>query len=177
MKIIVSLMAVTLLLTLGGVSAVMADDEPQTNGIGLDGFFTRLAEKLGISEQELKDAFTEVKDELRAEHAGQCAEMPINEALEGIGVTPEAFRDAYVQAMRELKEDMPEKSEFKVVLMVRVAEILGVEQVALEDALAQAKGARGEVTGKRFGRGKVFGRFNRGHIAPPFWGGPAPQSG
>lgn len=70
LKVMVSVLAAVLLLTLAGVGTVLAQDEGSTatdEGTGAPSFLARVAEKLGITEEELSSAVNEVRQEMRDE--------------------------------------------------------------------------------------------------------------
>ncbi len=69
MKVLVSVLAVVVLLTVGGAAAVMADDGSAAtdNETGRKGLQARLAEKLGVTDEELANVFKQVRQEMREE--------------------------------------------------------------------------------------------------------------
>ena len=68
-KVMVSVLAAVLLLTVGSVTTVMADDGTQStpDTTSTKSFLARVAEKLGITEEELSNAFEEARQEMRDE--------------------------------------------------------------------------------------------------------------
>jgi len=67
-KVIVSVVAAVVLLTVGAATAVMAqEDESTANTTGTRGLFARVAGNLGISQDEMTDAFQQARQGLRQE--------------------------------------------------------------------------------------------------------------
>jgi len=67
-KVIVSVVAAVVLLTVGTATAVVAqEDGATTNTTGTRGLFARVADNLGISQEELTDAFQQARQEIRQE--------------------------------------------------------------------------------------------------------------
>ncbi len=69
MKVLVSVLVAVVLLTVGGVAAVMADDgsTPTSNTANTTGLLARVAKNLGITEEELANAFEQAQQEMRQE--------------------------------------------------------------------------------------------------------------
>ena len=69
MKALVAVLVAILLLTLGGTAAVMADNgsTPTANTTGTNSFLARVADKLGITVEELTNAFRQARREIRDE--------------------------------------------------------------------------------------------------------------
>ena len=68
LKILISALAVVTLLTLGTTATVLADeteDETVTEETGTDSLLGRVAGILGIGQDDLEDAFTQARDEMR----------------------------------------------------------------------------------------------------------------
>ena len=82
LKVIVSVLIAVLLLTASGTAVAMAQDEsdtaPQT---GFEGLLARIADKLGITSEELTDAFNQARQEMREECqvTGNCTVCQNNE--------------------------------------------------------------------------------------------------
>ena len=68
-KVIVSVLVAVVLLTVGGAATVMAKDESTAtdNETGRKGLQARVAEILGVSEEELVNAFDQARQEMREE--------------------------------------------------------------------------------------------------------------
>jgi len=172
MKVLVSVLAATLLLIVGGTMAVLAHDGPAPGArAGMSDIIARVAEKLGIEAGDLQTAFDEVRSEIRAENPdGRFGMVPFRAPMTGVaeslGVEPQALHDAFTQAWGELRDgDLDDKAA----VTARVAEILGIEQSALEDAFTQARSARGgnPDAGAKFGfRGHRGFPGMRGPCAP-----------
>ena len=66
MKVLVSVLVAVVLLTVGGVATVMADDGSTAtdNETGRKGLQARVAENLGITDEELANAFREARQEM-----------------------------------------------------------------------------------------------------------------
>ena len=62
-KVLVSVLVAVVLLTVGGAATVMANDEPTAtdNETGRKGLQARVAEILGVSEEELVNAFEQAQ--------------------------------------------------------------------------------------------------------------------
>ena len=65
-KILVSVLVAVVLLTVGGAAAVMADDGSTAtdNETGRKGLQARVAENLGVTDEELASAFREARQEM-----------------------------------------------------------------------------------------------------------------
>ena len=68
-KVLVSVLVAVVLLTAGGAAAVMADDgsTPTSNTTSTKCLLARVAGKLGITEEELSNAFRQARQEMRQE--------------------------------------------------------------------------------------------------------------
>jgi len=68
-KVLVSVLVAVVLLTVGGAAAVMADDGSTAtdNETGRKGLLARVAENLGITDEELANAFKQARQEMREE--------------------------------------------------------------------------------------------------------------
>ena len=75
-KVLVSVLVAVVLLTVGGAAAVMADDGSTAtdNETGRKGLLARVAENLGITDEELANAFKQARQEMREEcqATGNC---------------------------------------------------------------------------------------------------------
>ncbi len=85
MKILVSVLVAILLLTMGGVAAVMADDGSTAtdNETARKGIQARIAKNLGVTEEELANAFKQAWQEMRQEAFIRC----LDKALENERIT------------------------------------------------------------------------------------------
>ena len=127
MKILVSVLVAVVLLTVGGTATVMAQEgepaptpEPTTTALAATanttGLLARVAEKLGITEEELVNAFKQAQQEMREEafikaldravEKGRITEGEAAEIKEWWGQKPEGFdygwlgRAPFSRAMR-----------------------------------------------------------------------------
>ena len=121
-------------LAVGGITIAMADDSGTSTyaagvdaGVGMHGKLAgrdgdaaaRLAEKLGVSEQEVTDAFAAVRDQLEPERADRVE-----------GERPEPLTEA-------------EREARQAETAAALAEELGVEASAVTDALAELRAEAG----------------------------------
>ena len=69
MKVLVSVLVVVVLLTVGGAATVLADDgsTPTDNEAGRKGFQARLADILGLTDEELANACEQAQQQMREE--------------------------------------------------------------------------------------------------------------
>ena len=68
LKVIVSVLVAVLLLATSGTAVVMAQDEPEpTPQVTAEGLLDRIASILGITPQELTDAFNQAQQEMQEE--------------------------------------------------------------------------------------------------------------
>jgi len=65
-KVLISVVAAVLLLTIGTTAVVMAQEEPAPEPRA-NGLLSRVADDLGISQGELTDAFQQARQEMRQE--------------------------------------------------------------------------------------------------------------
>ena len=172
--IVMALLAAVLLVGSAGGIVLANDIEDEGNSQSKTTLLARVAEKLGIDEQELKDAFAEARSESWTENPeGRQYGAPMAGVAETLGVEPQALQDAFAQARSEMRDGTLDNCG-REALMDRVAEILGIDQLALEDACAQAWEAGGEMhpDGER-----PFKRFGRGHGGFYRCGEHTPQNG
>ena len=82
-KILVAVLAAILLLTVGGAAVVMADNGSTAtdNETGRMGLLARVAENLGITDEELANAFTEARQEMREETFMRYLDKAVEEGL------------------------------------------------------------------------------------------------
>ena len=137
MKVIISVVAATLLLVVGGTMVVMADDgdakPPRT------AFLERLAEKLGVDTQDLKDAMTQLhadrperdgeKWQGKRGPAGRFGSLPED-------IDKEALRAAIAQAMEETKG---QEGVDRRAVIAGVMESFGIDVEGLKAARAEAR--------------------------------------
>lgn len=83
MKVLVAVLMAILLLTVGGAAAVMADDESSStsNVTSTNSLLARVADKLGITEEELANAFREARQEMREEAFLSYLDKAVEEGL------------------------------------------------------------------------------------------------
>ena len=69
MKVLVSVLVAVVLLTVGGTAVVMADDgsTPTSNTTSTNSLLARVADKLDVTQEELANAFSEARQEMRQE--------------------------------------------------------------------------------------------------------------
>lgn len=111
MKVLVAVLAAILVLAVGSTAVVMAQEEepPPTPETEANGFLPRVAEILGISQEELTSAFQQAQQEMRQEtflrfldravEEGRIAPEKADEFLEWWEQRPEVC-DRLMQRMR-----------------------------------------------------------------------------
>ena len=150
MKVIVSVMAAVLLLAVGGTMVVMADDGPAPEPrAGMSNFLDRLAEKLGVDVQVLKDAMTQLHAERpekdgekwqgRRGPAGFFGNMPED-------IDREALKAALTQAREEMKGQ--EGVDHRAVI-AGVLESFGIDIEAMKATRAEARESRQAMRAER----------------------------
>ena len=111
MKVLVSVLVAILVLTVGGTTIAMAQEgeepEPQdeelTAEVGENDFLARVAEILGIPEEELREAFQQARQEMMEERWEKAFNRLLDKAVaEGL-LTPEEAEE-----IREWWEEKPE---------------------------------------------------------------------
>ena len=85
-KILVSVLAAVILLAAGGAATVMAQDEPTeeavtTSETGTGGLMARVAGILGISQDELANAFKQARQDMRDEAIDRAIDKAVQEGL------------------------------------------------------------------------------------------------
>jgi len=171
--VVVVLAAVLVFGSIGGVVLAQGNDEvsPPVS------LMTRVAGKLGIDEQVLRDAFAEAHSEMRAE----CPEGrplyggPMTQVFESLGYDQEAVQAAFEQARTELEEGTLEGGHGAV--MDRVLEILEITGEDWQAACAELQQAHQEMLGEKpegmpFGPGFGFRGHGGGPCGPRGFGGP-----
>ena len=100
-KVLVSVLVAVVLLTVGGAAAVMADDgsAPTSNTTGDNGLLAKVAENLGITGEELANAFEQARQEMRDEAFIRYLDKAVED---GLITQPEA------DEIREWWEQRPE---------------------------------------------------------------------
>jgi hypothetical protein len=83
MKVLVAVLVAMLLLTVGGAAAVMADNgsTSTSNTTSTNSLLARVADKLGITEEELANAFREARQEIRGEAFIRYLDKAVEEGL------------------------------------------------------------------------------------------------
>lgn len=83
LKVLVAVLMAILLLTIGGAAVVMADDESSStsNATSTNSLLARVADKLGITEEELANAFREARQEMREEAFIRYLDKAVEEGL------------------------------------------------------------------------------------------------
>ncbi len=92
MKIIIAVIAAVLLLTIGGATAVLAqDEEPAPPANCGNGFLARVAQILNVPEEDLINAFRQAREEVRQEcqaryeeHVERCWERCQERCLQAL---------------------------------------------------------------------------------------------
>jgi len=70
-KVLISVVVAVFLLTIGTTAVVMAQEEPAPEPRA-NGLLARVADKLGISQEELTDAFNQARQEMGQEMRQDC---------------------------------------------------------------------------------------------------------
>ena len=110
-KVLISVLAAVVLLTVGTATAVMAQDNGSTaNTTGANGLLARVAGNLGISQWELTDAFQQARQELRQEMRQMWQERRQEAFLKAIdkAVGKELITQDEADEIREWWEQRPE---------------------------------------------------------------------
>jgi len=83
LKVLVAVLTAVVLLTVGGAAAVLADDETTStsNVTSTNNLLARVADKLGIAEEELANAFSEAQQEMREEAFTSYLDKAVEEGL------------------------------------------------------------------------------------------------
>jgi len=152
------LVVVVLAGSIGGVALAQAENDGDNPRHEL---LARVADKLGIDEQTLQDAFGEAMSELRAEHPAGGPRLGLStELLEQFGIDESAFQEAVEQARNELEDGTLEGG--RRALMTRVLQLLGIDEEEWQQAVAELCPERPE--------GRPFHGRPGGRLAKP-WGG------
>ena len=212
MKVLVSVLVAILLLTVGGTTIALAQDDEEleedeltteeVEGILLDeesdNLLARVAEILGISEEELRDIFRQAREEVRDERFDEALYSMLDKAVEeGL------LSDNESQEIREWWEEKPEAltpgllqrafwamhSRLKPLTGNRFGNSPELRQKALEkalekglispekvEAIKERQESRPEVSNAQQSRAHIFKAFrNRQQIAvPQGWHGQTP---
>ena len=165
--------AVLLVASLGGVALAQTENDEVSPPMSL---LARVAEKLGIDEQVLRDTFAEVRSEMQAEYPeGRTAHGPMTQVFESFGYDQEAVQAVFEQACTELEAGTLEGGRGAV--MARVLEILGIDEGEWQAACAEVRQAHQEMLGERpegelFGPGFGFRGHGRAPCGPRGFGEP-----
>lgn len=153
--IICVVLAVVLLFgIIGGVALAQENEDSQPR----IGFLERLADKLGITVQELKDKIAEVRAELPERDIGdwpdrrgsvRCFEN-IEEML-GIDIDEDALKEALVEA-----KDRIQAGEDKQEVIAEVFENFGVDMKELKAKYAEVRESHQQMLGEK-SDGRFFG--------------------
>ena len=86
-KVLVSVLVAVVLLTVGGAATVLADDgfTPTDNETGREGLLARVADILGVSQEELDNAFQQAQQGMRDEASIRFLDRAVEEGR----ITPE----------------------------------------------------------------------------------------
>ena len=108
MKILVSLLVAVLVFTIGGTAMALAqededEEEELVTGVEANDLLSRVADILKVPEEDLIDAFTQAREELREEKFNETFYQLIDKAEEEELITPEE-----AEAIREWWEQKPE---------------------------------------------------------------------
>jgi hypothetical protein len=167
--IVFALLAAVLVFgSIGGVVLANGDDEASPPM----SLMARVAAKLGISEQVLRDAFAEAHSEMQAERpeGKPLFGGPMTGVFENLGYDQETVQAAFEQVRTELENETLEGGHGAV--MSRVLEILGISEADWQAACDEARQAHQEMLGERpegmpFGPGFGF-RGPGGRHGGPF---------
>ena len=211
MKVLVSVLVAILVLGVGGTTIAMAQEgeepEPQdeelTAEVGENDFLTRVAEILGISEEELREAFKQARQEMMEERWEKAFNQLLDKAVaEGL-LTPEEaeeIREWWAQKPEALNlglcrrafgymapnaANMPgvrrgQRPEIRQRLALKFQE-RAMERVCIAqdetDEIYQWQQNRPESLNQLSPRARIFKTMrNRQMIAvPKGWNGPMPQ--
>ena len=212
MKVLVSVLVAILLLTVGGTTIALAQDDEELEEDELtteevegilpdeesDNLLARVAEILGISEEELRDIFRQAREEVRDERFDEALYSMLDKAVEeGL------LSDNESQEIREWWEEKPEAltpgllqrafwamhSRLKPLTGNRFGNSPELRQKALEkalekglispekvEAIKERQESRPEVSNAQQSRAHIFKAFrNRQQIAvPQGWHGQTP---
>ena len=142
-KVLIAVLAAILLLTLGGTATVLADNgpTPTANTTDTKSFLARVADKLGITEEELTNAFRQVQREMRDEAFIRRLDKAVEE---GIITQEEADEIAewWVQRPEAFDRLFPRRFLNK---LLPIHHMRGAQHGWSEEALDQAVG-RGLIT-------------------------------
>ncbi len=116
MKVLVSVLVAILLLTIGGTTLAMAQEEEEVEpedeltteeeimpDVGTDRLLARVAEILGISEEELREAFRQAREEVQDERFEKALYQMLDKAVEEEILAPEEAEE-----IKEWWEQRPE---------------------------------------------------------------------
>ncbi len=74
-KVIISVLAVVVVLTVGSAATVMAEGEATPPEAGAECLLARVAQILGIPQEDLTDAFEQARQEIREEALSRSCEQ------------------------------------------------------------------------------------------------------
>jgi len=95
---------------------------------------------VAINSEALKDAFAQARGEMQVEHPkGRLQNGPMAQVFESFGVDQEAVQSAFEQARTELEGGTLEGG--RAAVMVRVLEILGIDEEDWQAACAEVRQA------------------------------------
>ena len=115
LKIIIAVVVGVLLLTIAGTAVVMADEEPTTDSTTGKTLLARVAEILGLEQQQVEDAFAQARQDMQTE----ALENYLQKLVENDEITPEQAQeyltwwqsrpdtDQYMQQIREWQQARP----------------------------------------------------------------------
>ncbi|MFC1980028.1 hypothetical protein ACFLVS_04140 [Chloroflexota bacterium] len=163
--IVVAVLAIVMVFaSIGGVVLADNGDDEVSPPMSL---LSRIAAKLGIGEQVLKDTIAEARSEMQAERPeGRPAHGPMAQVFESFGYDQEAVQAAFEQARTEMENGTLEGERGAV--MDKVLNILGIDEQDWQAACTEAGQAHQEMRGEKpegmpFGPGFGF----RGHSGGP----------
>lgn len=114
-KVLVSVLVAVVLLTVGSAAAVMADDGSTAteNETGRKGLLARVAENLGVTEEELSNAFEQARQEVREEafirylnkamEKGLITQDEADEIIDWWENRPEALAQLFPRILRAMR--------------------------------------------------------------------------
>lgn len=132
MKVLVAVLAAILLLSVGGTAMVMAQEEEPipTPEAGANGLLARVADILGISQDELGNAFRQAQQEMRQETFLRF----LNKAVEQERIT-QAEADEFL----EWWEQRPETCD-RLLLRARIHQAIGNRQMQQQGIMSMSNG-------------------------------------
>jgi len=132
MKVLVAVLAAILLLSVGGTAMVMAQEEEPTPTpeAGANGLLARVADILGISQDELGNAFRQAQQEMRQETFLRFLDK---------AVAQERITQAEADEFLEWWEQRPETCD-RLLLRARIHQATGSRQMQQQGIMSMSDG-------------------------------------